>query len=72
MFFGEFLIIKNKISQEQLNQGLAQQKETSKPIGETLVQLGYLEESVLQPLLEEFMLQSADSILTDPKYTEII
>ncbi|MBM3328393.1 MAG: type II secretion system protein GspE [Calditrichaeota bacterium] len=42
---GEILIAQGLITKEQLDEGLAQQKQAKKKIGETLIDLGYLTET---------------------------
>lgn len=49
---GELLLEAGYINEEQLEEGLARQKETGKRLGMTLVELGYLDEESLIEVLE--------------------
>lgn len=50
---GDILIERDLISQPQLSQALAKQKETKEPLGQILIQLGFLDESQLRAVLSE-------------------
>jgi type IV pilus assembly protein PilB len=50
---GDILIERRLITREQLNQALAAQKETKEPLGQVLIQLGFLEEAQLRIVLSE-------------------
>ncbi len=50
---GDILIERRLISREQLSQALAAQKETKEPLGQVLIQLGFLEEAQLRIVLSE-------------------
>jgi len=64
--FGEFLIFQGVIDEKQLNEALVAQKEIGKPLGETLVHLGYIEMSALEQYLERHLLHRADELVKDP------
>lgn len=64
--FGEFLISHGVISQRQLEEALSAQKEMGKPLGETLVALGFMEAGSLESYLERHLLHNADSLINDP------
>ena len=49
---GEILIRKQLINQSQLEQALARQRVTGQKLGEILVEMGFLKESVLRHFLE--------------------
>jgi len=51
---GEALITAGHITRDQLEQGLAQQKNSGKFIGETLVELGFIAQDHLTPFLVKF------------------
>jgi len=52
---GNLLIERNLVSEAQLEQGLAQQRETGGKIGEILVALGFLDDRDLVDTLSEFL-----------------
>ncbi|MGL4368831.1 MAG: hypothetical protein ACRCUT_04060 [Spirochaetota bacterium] len=64
--FGEFLIAHGIINENQLNDALRTQKDIEKPLGETLVHLGYIEKTVLESFLEQHLLHRADDLVNDP------
>lgn len=65
--FGEFLISHNVIDKRQLEEALEAQKDMGKPLGETLVELGFLEAGSLDLYLERHLLHNADSLINDPE-----
>lgn len=67
---GEILLRRSHINSQQLNDGLARQKDTRKRIGETLVSLGHCsEDKVYSALAEQWMVEyiSADEIMQAEK-----
>jgi hypothetical protein len=50
---GELLVAKKLITPEQLQKALVRQRETSEPLGSTLVKLGYISEKQLLAALSE-------------------
>ena len=64
--FGEFLVSHGVIDRRQLEEALGVQKEMGKPLGETLVSLGFMEAGSLDGYLERHLLQNADSLINDP------
>jgi len=50
---GDILVERRLISQAQLKQALAKQKETREPLGQIMIQLGFLDESQLRMVLSE-------------------
>ncbi|MCH8257705.1 MAG: type II/IV secretion system protein, partial [Proteobacteria bacterium] len=50
---GDVLIAQKLITEDQLNEALAEQKRTGRKLGQTLVGLNFIEEDVLLPLLSE-------------------
>ncbi len=50
---GDILIDRRLINQEQLSQALAKQKETKEPLGQIMIQLGFLDEAQLRMVLSE-------------------
>lgn len=64
--FGEFLITHGIIDRRQLEEALGVQKDMGKPLGETLVHLGFLEPGSLDAYLEKHLLVNADSLINDP------
>lgn len=50
---GEILLERQYITRPQLNQALAKQKETKEPLGQILIQLGFLNEAQLRMVLSE-------------------
>jgi len=50
---GDILIERKLITQEQLSQALAKQKETKEALGQIMIQLGFLDESQLRMVLSE-------------------
>ncbi len=72
---GEFLIHTDKITEEQLEEGLKKQKETNKRIGETLVDLGYVSQKDIDEILE-FHLGvphvDLENYLINPKISKLI
>lgn len=51
--FGEMLLEKRFITVQQLDEALRKQKELKKPLGEILIELGYIERYKMQQVLEE-------------------
>ena len=68
--FGEFLIRKGKIGPEELEKGLATQRDLNLPIGETLVKLGFIEVGELDMLVSEFIAHKADELIGDDSIWE--
>ncbi|MBU0730298.1 MAG: glycosyl transferase family protein [Proteobacteria bacterium] len=66
---GDLLLERRFVSVEQLNQGLAIQKETGKPLGEILVEMGHLEEEDLMYSLGKQY--NAPSEVLNPHETEL-
>ncbi|RPH96368.1 pilus assembly protein PilB [candidate division KSB1 bacterium] len=67
---GEILLRKGHINSQQLNEGLARQKDTRKRIGETLIALGHVaEEKVYAALAEQWQIAfvSADNLVQGEK-----
>ena len=64
--FGDFLISHGVIDKDQLDKALSAQKEIGKPLGETLVHLGFLELSALELYLERHLLHRASDLINDP------
>lgn len=62
--FGEFLINRGIIDNKQLEQALGKQKQINKMLGETLVDLGFIEAENLDFLLKEHLLHRSDDILS--------
>lgn len=50
---GDILVERRLINQAQLNQALAKQKESKEPLGQVLIQMGFLEEAELRKVLSE-------------------
>lgn len=50
---GDILLEREIITRAQLNQALAKQKESKEPLGQVLIQLGFLDESQLRMILSE-------------------
>ena len=69
--FGEFLISHGVIDRYQLNEALRVQKEMGKPLGETLVSLGFMEAGSLESYLERHLLHNADSLINDPDLSAV-
>ena len=63
--FGDFLISHGVIDKDQLDKALSAQKEIGKPLGETLVHLGFLEISALELYLERHLLHNDNICLED-------
>ncbi|MFA5167733.1 MAG: ATPase, T2SS/T4P/T4SS family [Candidatus Omnitrophota bacterium] len=53
ILLGATLVERRLISQEQLNQAFAEQKESKEPLGQILIRLGFLEESQLRMVMSE-------------------
>lgn len=58
MKIGEFLISEGLITQAQLDEGLAKQKETKGKLGEILLELGHIDPDAFTKVLEK-QLQNA-------------
>ena len=65
--FGEFLIRHGVIDRDQLMEALAKQNGLGKPLGETLVNLGYLEQTLLEEYLEKHLMTQAEILVGDPE-----
>jgi hypothetical protein len=63
--FGEYLIKKGLIDQVQLETSLSRQLSYKKPIGEILVELGFLEIGSLDYYLQEFLSNKAEELISD-------
>ncbi len=67
MYFGEFLIEKGWIDIDQLQRGLEIQKASRyRPIGKILSDMGCLDLSTLDDLLDEYMLRCAERLASQP------
>jgi len=66
VMFGQFLLRQGVISEPQLSEALTAQKDLGKPLGETLVHLGYIEMGVLELHLEQHLLHHAEELINDP------
>ncbi|MBF0621940.1 MAG: Flp pilus assembly complex ATPase component TadA [Magnetococcales bacterium] len=67
---GDFLLDKGMITQDQLEIALAEQKRTGNPLGELLVHLGFVPESVMRDLLGEVLSQDSidlKNVTVDPE-----
>ncbi|MFA5105235.1 MAG: ATPase, T2SS/T4P/T4SS family, partial [Candidatus Margulisiibacteriota bacterium] len=53
ILLGDTLVERRLISQEQLNQAFAEQKESKEPLGQILIRLGFLAESQLRMVMSE-------------------
>jgi hypothetical protein len=67
MYFGEFLIEKGWINKDQLQRGLDIQVASSyRPIGKILSDMGCMDQTTLDHLLEEYMLRCAERLSSRP------
>ncbi|MBM3115954.1 GspE/PulE family protein [Jeongeupia naejangsanensis] len=72
---GEQLVIKGLISSDQLRIALIEQQRAGRPLGQTLVQLGFLSEAILRDVLSETLGQGAVDLaqtLADPQAVRLV
>jgi hypothetical protein len=78
MYFGQFLIEKGIIKQEELDRGLKEQNKINNSqdekimIGTVLVDMGYLNDSTFSDLLLEYMSHSAEFLINSEEYSAIL
>ena len=73
MYFGEYLVAKNVISEDDLSSGLNYQKShRGQKLGEILIELDYISKDAMELMLESHIKKCADDISQDVKFIEEI
>ncbi len=70
MYFGEFLVVNNIITKEQLDEGLHFQKITRNLLGETLLEMAYIDKETLEKFLEMHLVTCIDKILHENVFSD--
>ena len=67
MYFGDYLVRRTIINNDQLEEALRLQKETKKPLGETIVSMGIIDRTAMEEFLKLHLMGNVDNLLLDPE-----